>query len=100
MDRERQQGAAASGEVRQLVTGNRLRDGVPVYFAGPGGWSPALAEARHVAPKDAPALLAEAQAGDGPSPVIAPYLIEAVAADGGLRPVSLRERIRAFGPTV
>ncbi len=92
--------AAASDAARRVVTGNRLRDGVPVYFAGSGRWSPAFAEARHVAAADADALLAEAQAGAPPQPVIAPYLIDAVLRGGRLRPVGLREEIRAFGPTV
>jgi len=86
--------------MRRVVTGNRLRDGVPVYFAGAGRWSPAFAEARHVHAGEADALLAEAQAGAPPHPVIAPYLIEAALRDGRLRPVGLREEIRAFGPTV
>jgi len=87
-------------DVRRLVTGNRLRDGVPVYFAGIGRWSPALAEARHVAAADAEALLAEALAAPPPHPVVAPYLIDAALRDGRLIPLSLREEIRAFGPTV
>lgn len=85
---------------RHLVTGNRLKDGIPVYYAGAGSWSPAITDAVLVAAEAAAALLADAQAGPAPSPVIAPYLIEAVAAPDGIRPVSLRERIRAFGPTV
>ena len=85
---------------RQLVTGNRLRDGIPVYYAGAGAWSPTIADAVLVTAEAAAALLADAQSGPGPSPVIAPYLIEAAAAPDGIRPVSLRERIRAFGPTV
>jgi hypothetical protein len=90
----------AAAATEHVVTGNRLRDGVPVYFAGSGRWSPVLAEARHVAPAEAEALLAEAQAGAPPHPVIAPYLIEAALRDGRLVPLSLREQIRAFGPTV
>ncbi len=90
----------AAVATRRTVTGNRLRDGVPVYFAGAGRWSPAVAEARHVAEAEAGALLAEALAGPPPHPVIAPYLIEAVLRDGRLVPLGLREEIRAFGPTV
>ena len=56
--------------VQKLVTGNRLRDGVPVYFAGGGKWSPAVSGALLVDPAAAEDLLAEAQ------------------------------KIRAFGPTV
>ncbi|HUH83491.1 MAG TPA: DUF2849 domain-containing protein [Stellaceae bacterium] len=92
--------AAASPETRRIVTGNRLRDGVPVYFAGDGRWSSVVAEARHVAAAEADALLAEAQAGVPPHPVVAPYLIEAVLRDHHPHPLSLREEIRAFGPTV
>lgn len=92
--------SAASAQTRRIVTGNRLRDGVPVYFAGNGRWSSAVTEARHVAAEAADALLAEAQAGVPPHPVVAPYLIEAVLRDGHLHPLGLREEIRAFGPTV
>jgi hypothetical protein len=86
--------------VKRLVTANRLRDGVPVYFAGPGRWSPAIDDAALVGEAGGAALLEAAEAGPAPRPVIAPYLIEAEAADGKLRPASLRERIRAFGPTI
>jgi len=89
--------------IRQVVTANRLRDGTPVYYAGAGAWSAAIDAARAVASDGAEALLAEAKAGPLPLPVIDPYLIEAAARDEGeprLTPLSLRERIRAFGPTV
>ncbi len=88
----------------QLVTGNRLRDGVPVYFAGvvggAGTWSPSIDDALLVADDEAEALLAAAQAGPPPLPAVAPALIEAAAEGGHIRPASLRERIRAYGPTV
>ncbi len=86
--------------LRHAVTANRLRDGVPVYFGGAGRWSPAIDDAAHVAAEAAESLLAEAQAGPLPLPVVAPYLIEARFEGGRLRPVSLREQIRAFGPTL
>lgn len=83
----------------QLVTGNRLRDGRVVYFAGAGTWSPAIDEARLVEDEKADALLAEAQKGPLPLPAVAPILIEAIKEAGHIRPLSLRERIRASGPT-
>jgi hypothetical protein len=89
-----------STPLRQVVTANRLRDGVPVYFVGKGLWSTAMAEALHVAPEAGENLLAAAQAGDPPHPVVAPYLIDATLLQGRLEPTSLRERIRAYGPTV
>ncbi len=83
-----------------LVTGNRLTDGVPVYFAGPQRWSPDVNDARLVDEAGSPTLLAEAESVPRPPhPVVAPYLIEAVVEADAVRPVSLRERIRAFGPT-
>ncbi len=89
--------------VGHAVTGNRLRDGVPVYFTAAATWSPAIDDAASVVTSAAEALLREAEsrsAAGSPNAVIAPYLIEVVAATGRLEPVTLRERIRAFGPTV
>jgi len=90
----------AASETKRLVTANRLRDGVPVYFAGPGCWSTSIEQAALVSEAGGDALLATADAGPAPRPVVAPYLIEAEFAGGHVQPLSLRERIRAFGPTI
>jgi hypothetical protein len=82
--------------VTLIMTANRLRDGIPVYFQSAGTWSADIAEAVEAGE----ALLAEVKAGPAALPVIAPYLIEARHENGRIRPVSLRETIRAFGPTV
>jgi Protein of unknown function (DUF2849) len=91
--------APAPSVIRRAVTGNRLRDGRPVYFVGNGQWSEAIEEAVHVPTDAAERLLGQAQQGS-PHPVVAPYLIDVTFSEGRLRPVGLRERIRAFGPTV
>jgi Protein of unknown function (DUF2849) len=91
--------APAASVIRRAVTGNRLRDGRPVYFVGNGRWSEAIDAALHVAADGAERLLADAQQGS-PHPVVAPYLIDVTVSEGRLGPVGLRERIRAFGPTV
>ncbi len=91
--------APTASFIHRAVTGNRLRDGRPVYFVGDGRWSEAIEEAVHVAPDAAGRLLADAQQGS-PHPVVAPYLIDVTSSEGLLRPIGLRERIRAFGPTV
>ncbi|HVA13665.1 MAG TPA: DUF2849 domain-containing protein [Stellaceae bacterium] len=83
----------------QIVTGNRLRDGAVIYFAGAGEWSPAIDKALAAEDDRANALLAEAQAGPPPHPAIGPVLIEVTRDGMHLHPVSLRERIRATGPT-
>ena len=90
----------ATDTTRRIVTGNRLRDGVPIYFVGDGCWSPSVAEARHVAAEAADELLAEAQAVPAPPhPAVGVAVIDVALVEGAPRPLSLRERIRAFGPT-
>jgi hypothetical protein len=84
---------------QKLVTGNRLWDGVPVYFAGAGKWSPAVNDAILAVAGTAEALLAEAQTGEKPLPAVGVELIEAVREGSRIVPVTLREKIRAFGPT-
>jgi sulfite reductase (NADPH) hemoprotein beta-component len=91
--------AAKLGEIKQMVTGNRLRDGIPVYYTGHAHWSPAITEAVVAAADQGDRLLAEALAGPQPHPVVAPYLVDVIVTDGVAQPASLRERIRAFGPT-
>ena len=86
--------------VQKLVTGNRLRDGVPVYYAGAGTWSPDVNAAALAAPDAADALLAEAQKGAKPLPAVGVELIEAAREGARIVPVTLREKIRATGPTV
>ncbi len=85
----------------QIVTANRLTDGLVVYLDGSGAWSERVEEGR-VAPSGeaGAALLASAEAPEQGVLVVGPYLMD-VAVDGGLpRPVSNREVIRAKGPTV
>jgi hypothetical protein len=85
---------------QQLVTANRLSDGAVVYLGPGGGWSGAIEAGLVVSDDRADALLAEAQLGVENNIVVAPYLIEIGNHRGRPVPVRLRERIRAFGPTV
>ena len=79
------------------VTANRLSDGVTIYFAGNATWSPQVADA--LTDTDADALLAKSGEGSAPIDTIGRLAIEVTLVDGGIRPVSLKEQIRAFGPT-
>ncbi len=91
---------AMTESAQKLATGNRLRDGVPVYFAGEGKWSPQVMTrfwSRRTRPRH---LLEEAQRGEKPLPAVGVELIEAVREGARIVPVTLREKIRAFGPTV
>ncbi len=88
--------AVKANVIYQAVTANRTSDGVPIYWTAEGGWSTRIADAAH--PVDATTQLAEAQA--GALKAIAPYVIPVMVVEGAIRPVGLREEIRAFGPTV
>jgi hypothetical protein len=83
------------------VTANRLRDGAVVYRIQAGGWTTdftALAQLATAA--EAEAIATAAGAVNGPDAVVGAYPIT-VEVDGATpRPTSLRERIRAEGPTV
>lgn len=79
----------------QAITANRLLDGEVVYFTEQKEWVEDFASACIVAKDQAAALLAAATAGDFEAHIIEPYLFE--VADG--KPVSVREIIRAKGPT-
>jgi hypothetical protein len=82
-----------------VVTANRLGDGAVIYMAAAGRWSTRLEEARVAEAVEAEALLDEAGR-DAATRVVGPYLIEVEAGAAGPRVASLRERIRAAGPTV
>jgi hypothetical protein len=79
----------------KAVTANRVRDGVPIYLTAAGGWSQKISDVVRVT--DAARLLAAAQA--DPLVAISPYVIDVTVMNGLVRPVGLREEIRAFGPT-
>jgi hypothetical protein len=85
----------------QSVTANRLRDGAVVFLREDGGWSTDLADsavARDAeAAKRLQAVGAQAAAAQI---VVEPYLIEVSDASGKLIPITYRERIRAFGPSI
>jgi hypothetical protein len=84
----------------KLVTGNRLRDGAVVYYAGGGAWTRQIGEARLVDEANGSALLADAQIAPPPHPAVGPALIDVLRDGECVVPASLRERIRAAGPTV
>ena len=85
----------------QIVTANRLGDGVVVYLAAGGAWSERVEEARVTqAEEEAAELLAFAESPEQGIVVVGPYLMEVAAETGAPRPLSNREVIRARGPTV
>ena len=85
----------------QAVTANRLVDGVVVFLAADGQWSERVGDAT-VAPDkaSADALMAMGEGAAEQRIVVGPYLMEIIEGPAGPQPLTLRERIRAGGPTV
>ncbi len=78
------------------ITANHLRTGA-VLFRTEAGWSERIAEAAVAGtPEAAELLLNQAKADPIALDVVQ---IEVIQADGTVTPASLRERIRANGPT-
>jgi hypothetical protein len=89
-----------AGEKGQLVTANRLRDGVAVFLTRAGQWSERIDEAAlALEPEAAAALEARAKDDEKATLVTGSYLIDAERRDGRIRAGHIRERMRAQGPT-
>lgn len=84
----------------QVVTANRLTDGV-VVFLGARGWVEHLGRATvGTSEEEIRALDALGRQGMAVNEVVDAYLIEVVSEDGHVEPVALRERLRKLGPSV
>lgn len=85
----------------QVISANRLRDGLVVYLTSDGHWSECIVDAETVRDELAGAAsLARAQADVEARLVVDPYPIDVAVRDGVLQPIRFRELIRAKGPTV
>lgn len=84
----------------QILTANRLRDGIVVFFTGDGGWSERIDDSRVADEETSRAeMVAAGERAVAAGLVVGPYLIDADVSGGCVRAVRLRERIRAAGPT-
>ena len=85
----------------KVISANRLTDGFVVYAGQGGAWFERLDEARIFASKeDADAGLSLAQDDVTRNLIVEPCLVDVTRDAGGLRPSTLRESIRARGPTI
>ena len=82
----------------QVFTANRLSDVVVVFLSGDERWLEAP-DATGVIDASAMETKMMAVAESAAAIVIDPYLITVTDENGEIRPVSLRERIRAYGPS-
>jgi len=87
--------------VSEIVTANRLADGVVVFQDAEGGWVEDFARAAVYA--DAAAVAAALALGAeavARSQIVDPYAVAVERRNGHYAPKALREAIRASGPTV
>jgi hypothetical protein len=83
----------------KALTANRLSDG-DVVFWNAGQWVERFGDAQLFDDDQAEAAEAALAAGKAqPLAAVDVYLIDVAPVEGGLAPVSYRERIRALGPT-
>lgn len=83
-----------------VITGNRLADGISVWFAGPNGWAEQVNLAAAYDEAELEAALAHANPADAELHVVEIRAVEVTSEDGALFPVAHREQIRARGPSV
>lgn len=84
----------------KALTANRLLDGEAVWYAH-GAWVEGIEAAEFVADKEGEERLdAAGRAAVAANLVVDVALIDVEHVDGAVRPLRLRERIRAAGPTI
>jgi len=86
---------------QQVISANRLSDGLVVYLASDDSWSEWISRGE-IATDEAAAdgLLARAKLAEENRIVLDPYLVEVAEDDGEFLPTKYREFIRATGPSV
>jgi hypothetical protein len=85
----------------QMIIANRLVDGAVVFLAPGEGWTTAIASGAVIEDEaEAQRLLGAVKQLEARSPVIDPQAIEVMVEGAAVRPLEIRELIRAFGPTV
>lgn len=85
----------------QIVTANRLIDGEVVFRAADGAWVPDVNGAGVLADKAAAEAAHAAALADMDAAIVVDVAVIDVTVEAGrIVPVRLRERIRAYGPTV
>jgi Protein of unknown function (DUF2849) len=84
----------------KVLTANRLTDGEAVWFARDNRWSESMADSELATDADAEARLeAIGKAAFDNNEVVDVNLIDVQLVAGAIKPLRLREQIRAAGPT-
>ena len=84
-----------------VLTANRLTDGTAVWYDKSGSWSERIGSSEVVHTReDAERLEAAGRKAFASNEVLDVALVEVEEIEGRIRPLRLRERIRAEGPTI
>jgi len=84
-----------------VITANRLTDGVVVFQAADAGWSEDFNRAAVLPdPQATASALARAKQDETNNIVVDPYAVAVEERNGHMAPKALREAIRAAGPTI
>jgi hypothetical protein len=85
----------------KVISANRLADGIVVYAGRTCAWTGRLGQAKIFTSKaEAEEGLLNAQNDVKCNLVVEPFLVEVIEDANGLRAVTLRDSIRARGPTI
>jgi hypothetical protein len=79
----------------KILTGNDLKTGAVIWWTG-SDWSIHVEDAADVGDQGEMILAVE----DAACRVNGGYVIDAVSNAGGVRPAHIKDRVRAYGPTV
>ena len=91
----------STSEKGQILTANRLRDGIVVFLTRSGTWNDTIDEAALAQePQAVKGLEARGLEAELACLVTGAYLIDAERLDGRIRALLIRERMRTLGPTV
>ena len=84
-----------------IITANRLSDGIVLFQDNSGGWAEDFAHAAIYADAEATkAALARAKEDEAHDLIVEPYAVIVEQRNGHYVPKALRELIRASGPTI
>ena len=85
----------------QILTANRLTDGIAVWYDVDGRWNESIARSKIAGSKEeVESLEAAGKKAFAENFVLDVNLIDVEVDNGFIRPLRLRERIRAEGPTI
>ncbi len=85
----------------KIISANRLSDGIVVYLVAEGIWTPDIGQAQRLASEaEVEAWLKLAKADEKRNLFIDPFTVEVEVEAKGLEALTLRNAIRAKGPTV